>query len=484
VKLTPDQDRQFQALARTLDSRPKRKKASRAVRDALDEGYESLEMDPYLRRPIDDEEEDEDSVYIRDLLGSGAGLAQDYYLSFNAPLADLGDGQVDTYNKTKGESGTFTRATVASCRLKSGLLKKVASGVPRSHYLEDGTYGGYLAEGARTNLCLRSEEFDNASWVDTRASETANAAVAPDGTTTAEKLVEDATAANSHIVQQNFTFTAAVHTWSVFLKAGERTWARMLVFDGTTSYGGYFNLSTGVVGTVQNGATLSIESWGNGWYRCIVTTAAATAAAAGNCSVFIAEGDNDVTFDGDGASGIYVWGAQLEAAAFASSYIPTVAASVTRNADVLTYSANDNVGTTEGTLYLECVPDSVAGSTFPIMISVDNGTANEWIVVNSNNTAQIAYRVDDGGATQASFNCGAFNNRAANKVAVSYAVNDFAGSLNGAAVVTDVVGTIPSPTTIRIGMSPSNAQHAYCPIKNVRIWQRQMPDALLQSMTA
>jgi hypothetical protein len=491
-KINREQDREFQALARALESLPPRRKASRAVQDAFSEGYESLEMDPDLLRPYD-EEDDVNIAYARDYSRGGAslpgpGVSQDYYLSFNAPLADLGDGQVDTYNKTKGESGTFTRATVATCRLKSGLLKKVASGVPRSHYLEDGTYGGYLAEGARTNLCLRSEEFDNASWTDPTADATvtANATAAPDGTTTADLIIDDNALA---VERRSQAFTvlqdALDHTFSVFVKQSTAaTCAMRLTYTGGTPVDSIvlFTFATEALSLLTGSATgLTVESWGNGWYRLVMTlpnnnTAGSTTLRA---TVFPVS-TTDVASTGE----TYFWGAQLEKASFASSYIPTTTASVTRNADVLTYPASGNVGAAAGTLYAEYGRFGASGAVRGAMSL--NTDANNQMYFADDSSLGCQNAVYNGGASQVNMSkASAFSTTGEQlKVAASYLANDFAMTHSGATVSTDSAGSIPAFTTIHVGTTGAGGNPLYGTIKNVRIWQRQMPDTLLQSMTA
>jgi hypothetical protein len=102
-------------------------------------------------------------------------------LSLSIPFADAGAGIVDTTLIKGTGSATFTRATTAYTRLSSGLWAQVASGQPRSFYDSDGTYLGYLAEGARTNLCLQSNDFTNAAWTKTTMT-TAFTATGPEGT--------------------------------------------------------------------------------------------------------------------------------------------------------------------------------------------------------------------------------------------------------------------------------------------------------------
>jgi hypothetical protein len=192
-------------------------------------------------------------------------------------------------------------------------LQTAASGEPRfDHDPITGESKGFLIEEQRTNLLTYSEQFDNAAWVKARATITTNTVVAPDGTLTGDKLVEDTTASNNHLVVQAETFSAADYTFSVYLKAAERTFARLVVFDGTSAFSYYVNLSTGAISNESGTLTANVDDVGNGWYRASLSLTAA--AGTGNVAIRAATGGSgsDDTYTGDGYSGIYVWGAQLE----------------------------------------------------------------------------------------------------------------------------------------------------------------------------
>jgi hypothetical protein len=186
-----------------------------------------------------------------------------------------------------------------------------------------GTYvgGNGLIQTAVTNLLLRSEEFDNAAWTKTRSSITSNTIVAPDGTLTGDKLVEDTTASNTHQVSQSASLTAGTHTYSIFAKAGERsvlqTFRSNLNIDLFTHT---FNLSTGTA----SGTGASIVSVGNGWYLCISTVTVNTTGSTG--INFSTNNGSTNSYTGNGTSGLYLWGAQLEQSSSVGEYIPTTSA--------------------------------------------------------------------------------------------------------------------------------------------------------------
>ena len=171
---------------------------------------------------------------------------------------------------------------------------------------------------ASVNVLLQTQQFDNASWAKTNSTVTANTTVAPDGTSTADKLVED-TATSNHQASQSPSVTTARHTFSLYAKAAERSWIRVVCVDG----GAYINLTNGTVGGVAAGTVLFSASTpvnvGNGWYRIEVGFTPVSAGAA-SCTVRLATGDGVQSYLGDGTSGIFVWGAQLEAASAATTY--------------------------------------------------------------------------------------------------------------------------------------------------------------------
>jgi len=217
------------------------------------------------------------------------------------------------------------------------VITTAAINAPRITY--DATTGnalGLLVEEQRTNLLLRSQEFDNASWTQSPSADvdvTANAAVAPDGTSTADKMIEATTANTFHDLFQSLTFVAgARYTASAFVKASERH-RGALTFGSNAGFTSerlvQFNLVAKTASAIGTGAAAGIEEYTNGWFRVWVS---ATADASGASPFYFRLQDNSGTsiYAGTPSSGLFIWGAQIEAGAAPTSYIPTTTAQVTR----------------------------------------------------------------------------------------------------------------------------------------------------------
>ena len=251
---------------------------------------------------------------------------------------------------------TFSRASTATRVNSAGLIETVASNVPRLDY-QGATCGPRLnLEPQRTNLFSYSEQFDNAAWVKSFSILTSNAATSPDGYTNADKLIATSVS-DGHLVRQAATLTDSTnYSLSVFAKAAEYDFCRLQpTTKGGTSNNTFFNLVTGVVANTGVGHTATIEDYGNGWYRCTIVYNAGTGATTTNQQrIGVSQDSTNQTFLGDDSSGIYIWGAQLEQASYATSYIPTLSAAVTRLADgAVKTGISSLLGASEGVVFLE-----------------------------------------------------------------------------------------------------------------------------------
>lgn len=349
---------------------------------------------------------------------------------------------------------------------------------------------GLLVEEQRTNLFVRSEEFDNAAWVKNAASVTANSATSPDGTVDADLLVPNATS-NVHGVYSTATFGAGAFTLSIYAKAAGYPRLGIRSYD-SAAYVMFatFDLSSGTV-VNATGGTASIRPAGNGWYRCIVTAASAInlGAVIGTWFESLPAGVSvQQPFTGDGTSGTLLWGAQLEAGTFATSYIPTVASQVTRNADTPVAQAPMFApwyNVTEGTIFCEYSSFAASANATKHFATVSDGSSNNRVLGYVSNAGSPFLIVADSGAVQASAANGAVADNAVVRTAIAYRANDFAIVSNGGAAATDTSGTVPTAVTqLGIGISPTGGSPINGHIRSLRYYPTRISNAQLQAMTA
>jgi hypothetical protein len=407
-----------------------------------------------------------------------------------------------TRSQTLDPRITFTRSTTATFTGSDGLIQTAAIDAPRFDYNPTTLAPlGLLIEEQRVNLLTYSEQFDNAAWTKTRSSITANTVVAPDGALTGDTFADD-TASGTHLIR-TATITSAPTTSAVtatiYAKQNDQSNLFILYVTGDSDSSAYgrvastFNLSTGVVAgsNAVNGATFtssSITAVGNGWYRCSVTgTVGSTASPTGVRFVagFATAANASVasTYAGTGQS-IYIWGAQLEAGAFPTSYIPTVASQVTRAADVAVMTGTNFsswYNASEGSLFCEASRGYLAATTG--LLQIDDGTNSNRIAFQTTSTAKMRVFIVSGGVTQSSLDSSAsVISNVVFKTALAYATNNVSGALNGVALATDTSATIPTVSTMRIGQGLTPLGAAY--IRQIAYYPRRLANAELQGITA
>jgi len=356
---------------------------------------------------------------------------------------------------------------------------------------------GLLIEEQRTNLTLYSEELDNAVWVKNVVTVSANVGVAPNGTTTADKVIPLIATTAFKELQQNFSSTLGVnYAFSCYVKDAGYQYIQLI---GTAGQFGTFainyDLQTGTETAFTAGTSTvvsrGITPAGNGWYRVSVVLTAIGTSAAARIGINVIPASNSVrsvSWASDGTSGILQWGAQLEVGAFATSYIPTTTTALTRNADVASMTGTNFsswYNASEGTLYYEGMVqvnnDGIVytgiGDTFDNTAYFVRAAPNQTWIVRSGASAQATIDVVFTPTANVPF-----------KMVGTLKVNDFAFCVNGGTVATDVSGALPaSAVRLGIGNSPwaasgGNARQQW--IRSIRYYPVRLPNSTLQALTA
>jgi hypothetical protein len=387
---------------------------------------------------------------------------------------------------------TFTRATTATFTGSNGLIQTAVIDAPRFDYNPTTLAPlGLLIEEQRTNLVLYSEQFDDAAWVKLSATVTANQIVAPDGTTTGDYM--NTTAAFQGIRQSpgiGTTTANAPYALSVYVKPVSGASTVILALNDVTSANSvrvtYTLSGAGSFGSATIGGTATlvsrdIQAVGNGWYRCVLVGTVNTTWLFGSLLSSTATS----TVQG-------IWGAQLEAGAFPTSYIQTVASQVTRSADVAVMTGtnfSDWYNAAEGTLYAEW--NSVGSlSDSRIVYALSNGTFNNvnyLTAATASASNQSVNTIRSSNTTQAITAVpGAYTNYTYRKTAAVYKVNDFALSGDGSAVVVDTSGLLPvGVDRLALGTSwtaASNFINGH--ISQIAFYPRRLANSELQAITS
>jgi len=350
---------------------------------------------------------------------------------------------------------------------KAGLLENE----PRFDY--SGDCPSLLLEPSRTQLIEQSEYFDGSYWTKDRVTISNNDTTSPEGKLNASKIIED----SQNGVHRIFcTISGQNNVLSFFAKADERQWVAVLSYNSSYSY---FNVGDGTLGTIASGSTATIEDYGNGWYRCSLHNFYTA-----NAIINITTGNGAAGYQGDGTSGLYIYGIQVEAASYPTSYIPNHSGgTITRGADVCGNAGDVNTfNSTEGVLYLEA--SAIDNGSSEKGLALNDGSTNNRINIRIVNNFIRAYGVV-GGSLVCLMTYTAPSVTSINKIAFKYKENDFALWVNGVERVTDNSGAIfPANTLNELSFDYGGASaFFYGNVKQVLTFNTALSDADLATLT-
>jgi len=390
---------------------------------------------------------------LGNMLNGGGGLNPD------GLSLDLQFAADKTLTARRGPTPTFTRASSATFVGSDGLIQTAATNIPRFDHTSAGVCRGLLIEDSRTNICLQSENFGT-TWAAGGCAVSVNTDVSPDGSTTADRV--NITNGGGHFLAQNIAVTASTaYTFSFWVKRGTATALSYSLVNNTTA-------SNIVAPTSYYNQTSST------WTRVSFTFT--TPVGCTNIGIYPLR-------DGGSTGTVLLWGAQLEAGSFPTSYIPTTTGSVVRSADVCSITGSDFTSVyneSEHTLFAQA--SGMSHANFGSYLSFDNGTANEQSAIGgfpAPNRA-VCYVVD-GGTTQASPELSVTLNQN-NKMAAGIKLNSFQLAVNNVLGTQDNAGTMPTANILKIGRA-WNSNTISGTYAQVKIYKKRLSNAKLQALT-
>ena len=378
----------------------------------------------------------------------------------------------------------FTRSSSATRVNKEGLIELVGSNVPRLNYpLIDGVVNGcpsLLLEPQRINLVQYSEDFTQSYWSKIGSSIFPNISISPDGTQNASKLVEDNLNGLKRL-RINAISTSGDNTLSFFVKSAERNWILLREAGQTGAYA-YFDLENGIIGQSNLAENIEIKQFNNDWYRISFKDSVTSVAI----ELRLALNDGVDSYQGDGTSGIYIWGAQLEQGSFPTSYIPNygTALGVTRSAETCNNAGDVNTfNDSEGVLFAEISALADDGTNRRISIS-DGSTSDRIVLGYTASSNQLIILVSSNSVSGVASIVNIDNSLQFNKIALKYKLNDFALWINGIEVLTD--NSLNSP----IGLNDlsfegaDNLNDFYGSTKQIQYYNTALNDSDLETLTS
>ena len=384
----------------------------------------------------------------------------------------------------------FTRSGSATRINSQGLIETVGNGVSRLNYpMIDGKVVGcphHILEPTRTNLITYSEDFSDSSWTKGASTITSNATISPYGSLNADKLVENTSIANHRVYKIISIVNLQKYTQSIFVKKGERRYLQIAFGSKFSSVQwANFDLEDGIVTLDNGGVNAKIENFGNGWYRCSATSTA-TVTSSEAFYINMINNPNSGRFEsyqGDGTSGIYIWGFEVEQGSYPTSYIPTNGSTVTRSAETANGSGDASTfNDSEGVLMAEIKGLSSSDTSNRRLGITKNGTYEGLRLQMDNGT--IGATLYDGTTNQYSKVVN-IDNSIFNKVAFKYKANDFALWINGieyhpqSSGITFVDGTLDDLSFDYVG-----GNDLYSNTKQVQYFDSALTDSELETLTS
>ena len=435
------------------------------------------------------------------MLNGGGGLNAD------GLALDLQFAADKTLTARKGPTPTFTRGSTGTFVGSNGLIQSAAINTPRFDHTSAGDCRGLLIEESRTNVALYSGALSvGTGWAANLVPSTTSIVdgLGPDGNNAYE--VAETVVLSTHVLFNTggsgttgatSLINGTNYTGSIFVKkvAGSVDWIQLtlaLAGFGGTQYAN-FNISNGTTGNFAGlaaGTAPKIEAFSNGWYRCSITVAA-TSTTTTSSNLFLTFTNNADTatrlpsYTGSTSNKVLAAMCQFEVGSFPTSYIPTVASSVVRSADVcsITGGSFSNIfNPTEGSLYAEHYQygANTNGSIFMAARSDDTGK----IQISRTSSTQAYLAIKDNANNENFIYTPSLPVGVISKSALAYKANDSIGSVNSALSPLDTSVTLGTPTQFLIGYDTVGAGRRHNgAIAAIRYYKKRLPNAKIQALT-
>ena len=374
---------------------------------------------------------------------------------------------------------TYQRTGPASFTDEFGKVVLVGDNVPRfDHDPVTRESKGLLIEHSRTNLVEDNTNYTG--WTNYSSTHAKTTDVkAPDGSFNAWKVTSTGVQSQFGIYDA-ISYTANTkYTHSMWLKAGTATRVGLTVSSGTRwSPMPYLvvDLDTGTVNATGSSLSTKLTAYPNGWYLLEATGQFGSNSIADGMWSYTAHTGG---FSGNTTAYYYQWGGQAEAGGYATSYIPTSSAAVTRGADFTTLlddDFTDAISQTEGTFIAEY--DNVTNDGY--VLSLDGSGGNKIGMVNSNGYQLMGTA---GGSSQGTTDNGTLLS-GTNRFALAYKVNDTAISINGNTASVDTSYTLPTTTFMSIGHRQYQYDQLGSCIARIMYYPKRLPNSQLKTLSS
>ena len=338
--------------------------------------------------------------------------------------------------------------------------------------------GSWLFEPQSTNLITQSELFSDSSWFKSGLTVNSNQITSPSGNLTADLLIEG-NSNSEHNIRYNANLPYNTYTYSVFVKKYNGGGDRNLSFlIGGVNTSGSFNLSTGLWSAATFDNPTAID-FGNGWWKLSFSDMG----VAFNVITQLTNNGN-VSYQGDGVSGVYIWGAQLEQQSYATSYIPTSGSTVTRNQDLCNNGGTGTglINSTEGTLYAEIAINPNDDGSFRLISMTDASDSVRIGFGKKDNEAKWYIKILIGALNITSevinFQEGF------QKIAIRYKSGDSGVYINGTKVITNTSNYVNTLIIDNVSFNFTGLAYPFRgKTKAVAVWKEALSDQELADLT-